>query len=283
MLPEESGQTAVDTPQDDYVLHSETLKEAEKPVEEKPAAEPETEDETEDKEPEEDTSSERKPKRGGFQKKLERKDAEIARLREELATKSAGTPKQDFPSETGAPAKPKMDDFNTYQEYEEAKDKYYEDLADYKADQKVSKAFQTRDQQSQIQQKNATYEQKVAEFAKETPDFKQSLDNLFAEYEIPETMVSAVIDSDMGPEVAYYIAKNPEIAERMTHMGILQLNKEIGKIEAKLEMSKKPEAAVTTKAPRPISPVSKSSSTTKDPSEMPYEDYVKFRESQLRR
>jgi hypothetical protein len=287
MLPEESGtESAVEAPKDDYVLHSETV-EAEKSAAEQPeqVEAPETE---QSEESEQTETTERKPKRGGFQKKLERQSAQIAELQAELDRMRSG-PKQDSSSVSdGAPVKPKADDFNTYAEYEDAKDDYYEKLADWKAEQKVSKAFESQNKRSQEQAQQKDLEDRITNYRKQVEDARKvhaDFDEVINSYdgELTPHMQAALLDSEMGAEVSYYLAKHPEEAEKLEGMGLIQINKAIAKIEAKLEMKSQKSVVKTSNSPPPINPVTKGTTkSTKSPDEMDMDEYNAWRDSQRR-
>jgi hypothetical protein len=107
--------------------------------------------------------------------------------------------------------------------------------------------------------------------------------------------------SEVGPDIAYYLANNPEEAEKIAKMPALATAKALGKLEDKLEAqlkasgqnkqskgeqkpaqeSKKTETPVT-KAPKPITPVNASGASggsAKDPEKMSYQEFKKWRES----
>jgi hypothetical protein len=65
------------------------------------------------------------------------------------------------------------------------------------------------------------------------------------------------MDSDVGPQVLYYLAENPEFATQLQEMSTIKALREIGKLEARFE-KKEPEkktAATKTRAPAPINPI----------------------------
>lgn len=130
--------------------------------------------------------------------------AEIERLKQQ-------TPTQPKTEETGRPVKPQLDSFNTYEEYEEAKDNYFEALADFKAEQKYS-TFNKQAEQSQAQQiQNTSQAKRVndiaqaeANFAKATPEYA----NLIEQHQ------DYFVDGAMPKEVALKLSKvnQPELA-----------------------------------------------------------------------
>jgi preprotein translocase subunit SecA len=61
------------------------------------------------------------------------------------------------------------------------------------------------------------------------------------------TLTDAILTSDRGPEVAYHLAKNPALAERLNRLSPIAAAREIGRIEAALEKS----SPGTTRKPPP--------------------------------
>lgn len=83
----------------------------------------------------------------------------------------------------------------------------------------------------------------------------------YADYEavaytapISDLMADVIKASDIGPDLAYHLGKNPDEAERIASLSPLLQAKELGKLELKLADMPK-EGKQTTKAPAPISPV----------------------------
>ena len=209
-----------------------------------------------------DTTTEKRPEKGGFVRKLEAKDAEIARLKAELEVKS--TPLK-------VDAEPKEEDFDNLADY-------YKAVAKWEVKQELGN-HQTETRKGEIEKRyndlSQQYTQKTEAFRKVTPDFDAVVDSF--DEPLTPALQQALLESDFGPEIAYYIAKNPEETAKLFTMGIVQLNKEIGRIEARLEQGKSsPEPVVvkTTKAPPPINPISKGTATsTKDPGDMSYDEF----------
>lgn len=206
-----------------------------------------------------------KEKLGGFTKKLMAKDARIAELEAKLAGNEPKT--VETPSD-----KPKLDDFETYDQYTEA-------LTDWKFDQRAKEQeSKSREEalRNEAKKRMETYGAKADEFAKDNPDFDEVVSESDA---FTPIMVQAIQDSDLGPQVAYYLAKNPDEAEKLKGLGVVAMNRALGRIEAKLETNEAKPAVRTTNAPPPIKPVSRSASTTVDPynSEMSADEYAKWR------
>jgi len=227
----------------------------------------------------------KKPRRGGFQKKIAKLEAELAAIR---AEKTGG--KQDDPPAKDAPKaaeKPKPEDFTTYDDYIEA-------LTDWKTDQRIEKRENDRRTEAKASEFKKSQQTKVQRYEEGIEAVKEmegyeDFDEVIEEYDGPLTigMQQALLDSEIGPQVAYYLAKNPDEAERISKLNLIEMNKAIGKIEARLEKSsqkgegdegKATKVAKTTKAPPPINPVKGSAKSKKDPDDQSYEEYLQDRQ-----
>ena len=211
-------------------------------------------------------------KRNGFAKKLARKDEVIAELQAKLAQVQ---PKAEPKVETA----PKPDDFETYGDYAAA-------LADHKAKEAVKEALAQRDNQAKQEQLRSERERmaqdfqaKAKEFAKTAPDFYEVTQSV--DFELSPAMQQALLESDMGPQLAYHLAQNLDEAEQLNQMGYGQIARRLGKLEATLT-SQKVEAKVT-KAPPPINPVGGSVKGEFNPYSSrgdDYEAYARWRATQ---
>lgn len=254
----------------------------EKPAQEAPeAAEDEEEgDETEEQDTSEDESddqdaetgendeeSEQKPRRrtgaARYRQQRERAEAAEARaaaLEARLAALERGekpealTPdaKNETQSEIGAPDPAKY-------QYGDLDPQYISDLADFKAEQKVAKLRQellATEQQKAAQREAEVIRDRALQTAQvgseRYADFNEVVIEGAEEGEWPltEPMLQAALDSDKGADILYYLATNVEEAEEVAAMSIRQLDRWIGRMEAKLAT---PPAKKVSKAPPPVS------------------------------
>jgi len=75
---------------------------------------------------------------------------------------------------------------------------------------------------------------------------------------ITDAMADVIRESDIGPDIAYYLGTNVKEAARISKLSIIQQAKEIGKIEARLDGALDGASAPQKKvsnAPAPINPV----------------------------
>lgn len=221
-----------------------------------------------------ESQPEAKPKvTGGFQKRIDKLTREKEHWKEQALaalTKPVASP---APTETVAPVgKPKADDFATHNEFVEA-------LTDWKVNEKV-KAFEAKEtaKQAATQQQTIaqTFEAREKEFKAATPDFDEVLAE--ADFPVSQALIHEIVTSDNGPQLKYFLAKNPDEAERLSKLAPLALAKEVGRIESRFATTPSAKTATVSKAPAPPTPVSKSSATSsKDPGEMTQAEYKVWR------
>lgn len=179
--------------------------------------------------------------------KLAAKEAELAAKEAEIAAlKAAKDGVRDAPK-----GKPDLKDYD-----EKTWDQYIADVAEWTAEQKLETKLKEREAKSKEEalrsettKRQNEYKAKAEEFAKSAPDFHEVVES----YDGPwnQTIAQALLDSDVGPEIAYYLAKNPDEAEKLDGMNYGQVSRFMGRIEAKLESPKS--EVKTTKAPPPLS------------------------------
>jgi hypothetical protein len=252
----------------------------------------------------EETGEQGQPARKPIQPRINeltraRHDAE----REAAYWKGVATAKSNTgaPAEAPAPAappKPVVDNFKTYDEYVEA-------LTDWKSDRAVEKALATVNKTIEERSTRQTAAQQEAErntnWATRQEAIKKVMtdyDNVVAESDVPIAphVGELLLDSDHGPAIAYKMAKDPAIAEKLNKMSPTAAAKEIGKMEAVFDSdiaasstqteheapAPAPVAALkqVSKAPVPPTPVNSNSARMPDLGKLSMDDYVKARKSQ---
>lgn len=230
----------------------------EKPIikDEPPKEEPE-ETETSEAEPEEERSEgEKKRRRGGFTKKIDKLTAERDALLEIVRQTQQGQqkvePKADSPLE-----KPKLENFTTYEAYTEA-------LAEYTFEQKLAK----HNAKSKEETAKAENEKRLETYRKSEDAVRekfQDFDEVVQSYDGPTSPLlnEAILSSEFAAELTYNLAKQPELIAKLNTMNAIQLGREIGKIENTLssKTTSTKAAAKVTNAPQPIKPVGAKKST----------------------
>jgi len=229
-------------------------KPAEKPAPEPVAAqEAKAEDESEAAEPAKET--EYKP--SGYK----RLKAENERLKAELAARE--TPKAEQSPAQTAPVgdRPKIADFDSVEEWKDADDEWKEGK---KAQQKRLEAHTERLAKARQAHGEA---------------FEEALE-VVAGIRSYESTVEAITESTYSAEIVYHLGKNPEEAAKFSAMTPAQQIREVGRIEAKLELAAatpvpETKAKPTRVPPVPIKPLSggKSAANAGEPDATDYESW----------
>jgi hypothetical protein len=208
------------------------------------------------------------------------------------------------PAEAPAPAappKPVVDNFKTYDEYVEALTDWKSDRAVEKALAKVNETIEERSaKQTATQQEEArstNWQTRQEAIKKVITDY----DDVVAESDVPIAphVGELLLESDHGPAIAYKLAKDPSIAEKLNKMSPTAAAKEIGKMEMAFDsdIAAKTEPGETTsapaapappaatlkavsKAPVPPTPVNTNASRQPDLAKMSMDDYMKARKAQ---
>ena len=169
--------------------------------------------------------------------------------------------------------------------YDEAK--YQAALIQYveqKAESVVEKRLTEADAQRREQGRLATFAERQRSFAKATPDFEQ---RVLQDPTLPisETMRDVIVDSESGPEIAYYLAQNRDSAEAIArlppHLAALEMGRIEGRLSAQKEAAKRTTPAVSKAPPPPPTLEATESAGSKDPEDMPIEEWVKWRQKQI--
>jgi hypothetical protein len=236
------------------------------------AAEPDGENQSEQDEAEKDAAATDEQKEKKPNPKLERRFSEITKQREAArdeakrereARESLEVRFKELEARVNPPAKaddevgeePRPDQFSDMYEYAKA-------LAEYTADKKMAE----RDQQDKARKAAAEQEVKFKAWAdrvnaakNQLPDFDDMVQS--SDVKVSDPVRDAIIESEYGPQILYYMAENAEFAKKLGDMSIVSAVREIGKIEARYERDAKvsaPEAKAVvgkSRAPAPISPL----------------------------
>lgn len=207
-------------------------------------------------EPQEPQTEDKPKVTGSFQKRIDKLTRE-----KEFWKEQALTPKQvaqqaaqtETPTVTG---KPSENDFETHAEFVEA-------LTDWKVDQKV-KSFEAKQNEEKAKTHQKTQEEQLFEakkaFAAAVPDFAEVMAD--ADFLISPALTSEVNSPEYGPQLAYFLAKNPEEVEKLNDLAPLALSRAIGRLESRFTTAPQKTAAKVTNAPAPPNPVGRSSPTS---------------------
>lgn len=129
-----------------------------------------------------------------------------------------------------------------------------------------------------------TYNKSVSEARGRYEDWDETVESA-SESVIPQAAGLAVFEMDNGPDVAYYLAKHPEVCDELHDMTPIAAIRAIGKISDSLkpETKSSPEKKQKVTPTAPITPVSASSTRSSTPlDEMSMRDYIRVRNKQER-
>lgn len=205
--------------------------------------------------------------------KLERRFSEITKQREAAreearrereARESLEARLKELEAKVSPPAQAQADDLGEEPKPEQFSDmyEYAKALAEYTADKKLME----RDKQEMARKAAAEQELKFKAWADrvnaaktELPDFDDMVQS--SDVRVSDPVRDAIIESEHGPRILYYLAENSEMAKKLADMSVVSAVREIGKIEARFVRDAKESApevkavAVKSKAPAPITPL----------------------------
>ena len=194
------------------------------------------------------------------QRELARQEAAQERAaREKLEAEVAELRKQGKPQEAKpVDAKPQPSQFTDAFEYAEA-------LADWSTEQALvrrDKEDAERRADAERQKVISSWAAKVAAAKADIPDF----DDMVASsgVAVSDPIRDAILESDAGPQILYYLAKDDDAAKRITSMSPNAALREIGRLEARFEkqtQNEPSEPVVRTKAKPPINPIRSANSS----------------------
>ena len=170
--------------------------------------------------------------------------------------------------------------------YDEAK--YQLAVADYvraEARREALTAIQQLEGHKAQAERAKSWQQREAEFASKQADYREVAYD--PTVPISATMAECIAESDMGPQVAYYLAKNKDEAARIAGLSERAAAREIGRIEARI--SAKPISPPVSKAPPPPPKIEAADATvsvkpdTPDGDNLSDAEWVKKRNAQLAR
>jgi len=232
----------------------ETVKKDSEPAQDDDKSEPEAKGDA--KEQNSDKRSDKLNKR--FDKVTQRaKEAEAKaqqleqRLKEYEARQN---PPAEQPVKAQAEGKPQAHQFNDAFEYAEA-------LAEWSAEnalkQRDIEDANRKAQKAQEKVLNA-WTEKVAKAKEVLPDFERMVQS--STVQVSDEIRDSILESDVGPQLLYLLASDEDYATKLTQMPTVKALREIGKLEARLELESKPskkdkEPVRNTKAPEPIKPL----------------------------
>lgn len=233
------------------------LKDGEIPTKAKSAEAPTAPDATKGKADTETDSAPVNPKtEKRFQEILKDRNAARKEAAELKAKLEAATKPPEV--QATAPVKPNAADFESWDLYESAIDKYTEDMAEFKANKKIAEKETTSKQQTEEQAIASQWNEREAKFKESHPDFDVEMAAAeISSYANGSTMAAVIVRDPNGPAIANYLMENPEALKRIGNAEPLEAVREITKIGLTFETTAKtteaPAEAIPPTTSRPIS------------------------------
>ena len=128
-------------------------------------------------------------------------------------------------------------------------------MTDYQVEKRMSEIEirkQAEQQQNEKKQVIDSFVKRVEAAKASLPDFDEMVGS--ADVTVSNEVRDAIWESDVGPQILYHLAENPDIAEKLKSMSVAAANRFIGKLEAQFEPQTKPVVGKS-KAPAPINPI----------------------------
>ncbi len=182
---------------------------------------------------------------------IEKMQKRIDQLTYRLRETERQQARPESPPPAPEPLKPPTKAEHDYddEKYQAALIAYTEQVAERKAQDLLDK----RDREQQETARKKTFQERQDAFAKSKPDYAEKVlqnDSL----PITSEMAQVIQESEMGPEIAYYLAENEEKAAAIAQLSPFLQARELGRIEAQLEAAKAPPAAPPkqSSAPPPV-------------------------------
>jgi len=265
---------------DDNVLE---IDETQTPAEQPPAAPPEEPEDEEEKPPEPAPEEQKVP--------LSRLNEVIAKRHqaEQDAAYWRGIAEGRQPKQEQKPAAvdqpPNQADFEKYDDYLDAR-------ADYRArkatEQMLHQVFQARDVQQANHDLGEMAALGVAEGSKKHPNLQQEIDSSDLANDAYANIVNTAIQTESFGDIAHYLAVNPAELNRISRMSPQMQVFEVGRLAARFESANgtpnQPKTRTVSNAPPPPqAQVGGGTSASKREEDMNTEEWIKWREKQVRK
>lgn len=202
-----------------------------------------TEGETVDEDEDEPSAEQRKTAELAYKlREAKRQNARMLRLLEQQEARQA---------QANAPKPPKLEDFETIDDFVDAKVAYAMKQGQPPQDQTPS-----ADNSADMAEFEVAREDMVANGIAKHPDFAEVV--LAEDVDITLAMANALVDmddSDLQVDTAYYLGSNPKEASRIAKLSPSKQIAEVAKLSAKIAGKRAKPAKQPSKAPKPIEPV----------------------------
>lgn len=196
-------------------------------------------------------------------------EAAYYKMLAEKQTQQDQQPQEQPKSNNGK--EPSIDDYETWEKYQEARDSYLINKAKSEFKEEVKKEKETTNKEMA----KYKFNQKLSSLKDSDPE---KFDKIYT-LPVRADIVEEIIPSENGLEVAEYLADNPQELQKLNTLTGSAVYRELGKIEARLMVPKEQrQTKKLSTAPEPITPITQGKSTIKKPEEeMTVEEFIQHR------
>jgi hypothetical protein len=174
-----------------------------------------------------------------------------------------------------APQRPAPENFKKYDDYIDA-------LTDWKAEQAVAKRMEADSTRKVAETRAQTFAERQVQARTAMPDYDEVVGG--SDTPIANHVGEAILESDLGPQLAYHFAKNPDVLMRLNSMSPTAAAREIGRLEATLPSKPATPAAPTKKVSNTPAPAgtlgTQGRATTPALQNLGMDEYMKQRKAQ---
>lgn len=233
--------------------------------------EPETAEQSENDEAKKEPEKQKRNRARERIEELARENAELRRFKAESEAK------QNAPKANEKPAKPRIEDYETYEEYLKEHDAYEEKLDEWRiseAERRIQEKQSKASEETEQVQREAEYEAVIAELADEGIDFDQYAKKAEQMPVLPIQLVelglstkeTLLLAKDLLDDEATYL----ELSRMSPAQAILKIGQYIGTKSTK-------SVPPVSKAPPPIKPVQANASVKRDAEKLSDNEFLKSR------
>jgi hypothetical protein len=203
---------------------------------------------------------------------------ELTRARREAEREAAYWKAVAAGTQSPAQAAPQRPDPANFEKY----DDYIDALTDWKAEQAVAKRMEADSTRKVAETRAQTFAERQVQARTAMPDYDEVVGG--SDTPITQHVGEVILESELGPQLAYHFAKNPDVLLRLNGMNPVQAAREIGKLEATLSAKPAAPAAPTKKVSNTPAPAgtlgTQGRATTPALQNLSMDEYMKQRKAQ---
>ena len=184
----------------------------------------------------------------------QREDARRDAARERDANDAAQAELKELKAKLNPPVEAKTGGKPTPAQFTDAFE-YAEALSEWSAENALSKRDKADAEKLNVVERTKvidSWNTRQADAKTTFADYEETLAN--STVSVSDQVRDAILESDLGPQILYHLAKNPEVATSLATKSVSSALREIGKLEASLSGTKPPAPAKPAQTPSKASP-----------------------------